>query len=231
MPLPLLLGLGAAAAAVGLVKNQVEKSKESNALIAEAEAKCAAEAKTHKIEKNATKSQKRMFEVLLNYAFSESDKAEEAPWNRDWGHLSSDTHICATRKYSMLFWSEYSFYTNEAIYYHNKSNGTHELLYYDKINTIDMSNGTVDYGHEHEKKRISHWPDFEKKFIEQVSSIWQTDGDVPFSILEFCYNNCNDFKMDLCYFRTDEIRTAFKNECKLQKVPKVLRDNFSNIKI
>lgn len=242
MPLPVFLGFGAAAAAATkLVKTQVEKAKEVSALIEEAEKRYAAEARTYHFRNVATPLQQKLINVLLNCAFSESDKSATPPLTSDWKHLSMNinsrfspdlsTQVCAARKHSLLSWSEYSFFTNKAIYYHHKKKGIHEFLFYDGINDYDASTGVVDYGVDHQKRNISSWEHFEKLFVEQISNILKTDDEMDTSVLEFCFNSCHDFRMKLSFFKTNEINNAFKTQCQSQNAPKVLQEYYDHIQI
>ena len=231
MPLPLLLGLAAAVAGAGVVKNQVEKTKESNANIATSESKCASEAKGYKPERVETEIQTKAKNLLLKYAFSDLDKKEKPPIESDWPHLPKHTQVFATRKYSLFSWGEYSFFGKNAVYYHHKKKGIHECLYYDKINTFNITTGEIDYGVEHEKRNISNWAIYEKRFVEQICKIWKNDDKIDCSLLEFCFNNCHDFKMNLSYFKTNDIKNIFRGQCRYQSAPDVLRENFEHITI
>ena len=167
--------------------------------------------------------------LLLTHAFSDSDKEETPPVFSDWRHLSCGTHVCATRKYSLLSWGEYSFFTNDAVYYHYKKKGIHEFLYYDYINSFDASTGMVDYGEDHQKRDISHWEMFEKKIIEQMSRIWEMCDETDTSALELCFNECHDFCMELSYFKSSHIKSVFRKQCKGHH--RTLQKNFDHIKI
>ena len=231
MPLPLFLGLGAAAAAAaGLLKNQVEKSKEVSATIHDEETRCAEEARGYEMHRTETVLQGKMRKFLLANAFSDSDKQKRPPMT-EWGHLPENTHVCATRKYSLFSWGEYSFYTNKAVYYHHKKKATHNFLYFDGINSIDLNTGIVDYGKYHEKRDCTSWESFEKKFIHAVSCIWNMKDETDTSVLEFCFNECGDFRRNLCYFKTSGISNTFEGQCQKLNVPKVLREKFKYITI
>ena len=214
MPLPLFLGLAAAAAGVGAIKIQAEKAKTTGATLKEAEASCSREASAYTPARTPTDAQKNMFMLLFKHAFSEDDKKDSPPTESDWGHLSKKTQIKATRKYSLFSWGQYSFYTQEAVYYHYKKKATHEMLYFDRINSYNPTTGIVDYGLTHEKRNISHWERFERLFVEQVARIWADENCTNPSILEFCFNNCHEFCMDLSFFKKSPITNAFRKQCK-----------------
>ena len=231
MPLPLLLGLAAAAVGTGLVKSQVEKNKENEVRISQANTKGAAEAKAYQSEKTKTDSQEKAIKLLFKNAFSDSDKKEKPPISSEWTYLPKETRVIAARNYSLFSWNEYSFFTNEAVYYHHKRKGIHEFLYYDKINDFDMNTGIVDYGKDHQKKDISNWANFEKKFVEQISCIWKTTDKVDTSVLEFCFNNCSDFSKQVKFFKASGMRGVFNSQCQRQNVSKTLKENFDHISV
>lgn len=230
MPLPLFLGLAAAAAAgVGVIKNQVEKSQSQNAVIEEAEAQCKKEAQSYKPQKKPTDFQKKMFTLLRKHAFTADEKNTDPPISSDWGHLPKGINPVAAKKYSLFGWGEYSFYTSKAVYYHCKKKGVHECLYFDYINAYEPSTDMIDYGPEHQWRCISQWNPTDQAIIANVARVWNMSEETDTSILEFCFNDNWDFKMDLCYFKTNEIWNVFKSICsdKGQTISKF----YNNIKI
>lgn len=214
MPLPLFLGLAAAAAAgAGVIKNQVEKSKTQNAVIEEAEEQCKKEAQAFKPQKTPTEFQQKMFNLLRKHTFTDSDKSASAPISSDWPHLSKGLNPVAAKKHSLIGWGDYSFYTTKAAYYHCKKKGVHECLYFDYINSYDSATCTVDYGPTHQKKCISQWDSNDQAIIANIARVWSMSEEKDTRILEFCFNYNWDFKRDLCYFKTNEIRNMFKSVC------------------
>ena len=154
-----------------------------------------------------------MFKLLFDNAFSSAAKNAEPPISSNWKHIPKHIQIYASKKYSTVSWNEYSFYTFEAMYYHNKKQGIHELLYYDYINGYDPVAKTVDYGGNHVKKDISNWPIFERGIVERISHIWKMEDEKDTSVLEFCFNACNEFKTELSFFKTRQIRDEFFKQC------------------
>ena len=131
MPLPLFLGIAAAAAAgAGAIKKQAEKSKAIDALLEEAETICSKEALAHSPSKIETVLQRKMHGLLFENAFASAEKEANPPVSSNWKHIPKYVQVHAAKKYSMLSWNEYSFYTFDAMYYHNRKKGIHELLYY-----------------------------------------------------------------------------------------------------
>ena len=214
MPLPLFLGLAAAAAAgAGVIKNQVEKSKSQNAVIEEAEEKCKKEAQAFKPQKTPTEFQQKMFVLLRKHSFTDSDKSASAPISSDWPHLAKGFNPVAAKKHSLIGWGDYSFYSSKAVYYHCKKKGIHECLYFDYINSYDSTTNTVDYGPDHQKRSISQWDSNDQAIIANIARVWSMHEEKDTRILEFCFNYNWDFKRDLCYFKTNEIRNMFKSVC------------------
>ena len=120
MPLPLFLGVAAAAAGAKVIKTQVEKSNSLNEVIAEAEERCKKEAQSFKAQKTPTEFQGKMFVLLRKHAFIDSEKNAAAPLSSDWGHLPKGINPSAVKKHSLIGWGEYSFFTTKAAYYHCK---------------------------------------------------------------------------------------------------------------
>ena len=235
MAIPLLIGLLASAVAgKKIIDSQVDKLNAAKASVEEGKKRCEEEISNHTKSRRKSAVQKRMFDLLLAHAFSDSDKNETPPAS-DWPHLSDTNKIVATRQYSMFSWKEYSFFTTQAIHYHNAKTGTHELLYYDCIDSYDPINETVKYrrpspqGEIVISKKINHWKKFEQDFIQQIAHIWAMESEKDTSVLEFCFNRCDDFEKALSFFKTRRIKNRFANRCS-GKSP-VLRENFEHIQI
>lgn len=225
MPLPLFLGIAAAAAAgAKVVKTQVEKNKAADAVIEEAETRCAKEALACKVSRTETDIQKNMRKLLLE-TFPSYEKEAEPPISSDWKHLPVGTKSLAACTYSFIPWKEYSFYTSDAIYYHNRKEGIHEFLYYDNINDFDSATNVVDYGNEHSKRCVSQWPSTERKFIEQISRLWKVDSETDTSIFEFCFNSGR------IGFKAKAFQSELQRQSQKLNAPKVVAQNFDRIKV
>lgn len=210
------------------IKSKVAEVNEVKIMLEKAEARCAAEAKTYEKSVEETKDQQKLLSFLLSNAFEQYEKNQTLSVG-DWKHLSQHTEIRAAKKYSLLTWSEYSFYTYDGVYYHNKKKGVHAFLYYDGINDFDAQTCDVDYGKLHEKRSITDWQSFDKKIIELISDIHRDTESANATILAFCFNECSDFRNALQYYKSNEIRNAFK---KYEKhMSDVLRENWDHIQI
>lgn len=230
MPLPLFLGIAAAAAAgAGVIKKQTEKTKAIDTLLAEAETACSKEALAHRPAKIESVLQKKMYRLMSEHAFASAEKKAEPPISSNWKHIPKHIQVHAAKKYSTLSWNEYSFYTFEAMYYHNRKKGIHELLYYDDINGYDPETKMVDYGGNHQQKEISHWPVFERKMVEQISHVWKMEDEKDTSVLEFCFNNCSEFKTELGFYKTAQISSAFHKQC--ADYHGIIQNNINHIRI
>lgn len=229
MPLPLFLGIAAAAAAgAKVVKNQVEQAKATDAIIEEAEARCAKEALEHKSVRTETEIQKKMRRLLLKHGFS-SDTVDKDKIYSDWKCIPKDVEIAATRKGALFSWGEHAVYTFDAVYYQHRKKGVHEVLYYDYINDFDRPTGIVDYGPMHQKRSVAHWDDFEKRMIEQLNHIWKMDSENDTSILEFCFNRSYGLNTDMRRNCTCETENVCKKEYANGNA--LIQQNLSNIRI
>ena len=88
---------------------------------------------------------------------------------------------------------------------------------------------TVDYGPDHQKKCLAQWNSDDKAIISKVARIWVMQDETDTSILEFCFNYNFDFKKNLCYFKTNEIRNVFRSQCAGKS--ETLSEFFDHIKI
>ena len=192
-------------------------------MIEEAEAQCAKEALLPKIARTETDIQKKMRTLLFDKAFSSSAKSETPPISSDWKHLPTNTKSIAAYTYSLIPWKEYSFYTPDGVYYHNKKKGIHEFLYYDNINNFDSASGVVDYGKDHSNRDILKWPNREKNFIKQISHLREFNSESDTSIFEFCFNAGN---ID---FQNSVFQKALKTHC--QGKNDIIRQNLDHIKV
>lgn len=190
------------------IKSKVAEVNEVKIMLEKAEARCAAEAKTYEKSVEETKAQQKLLSFLLSNVF-EQYETSQSPSLGDWKHLSQHTEIRAAKKYSLLTWSEYSFYTYDGVYYHNKKKGVHAFLYYDGINDFDAQTCDVDYGKLHEKRSITDWQSFDKKIIELISDIHRDTESANATILAFCFNECSDFRNALQYYKSNEISKGF----------------------
>ena len=177
-----------------------------------------------------TPLQSKMLAILLENSFSDYDKNQTAPIN-DWGDLSSNTPIIACEKHTLLTWKDYSFYTDSTMYYHCKKQNVHTLLNYKEINEYDVNTSVVDYGAEHKKINVSLWNPNVKNFIKQIAHIKKMEDEKDTSVLEYCFNYCSDFKSNLRFFKTNEIKNVFSKQCQTQNAPKLLQENFEHIEI
>lgn len=169
-----------------------------------------------------------MLALLLKHSFSDYDKKQK-PRLDDWGNIKGG--IIACEKYSLLTWSDYAFYTQHALYYHCKKQGVHTLLHYSGINNYDGDTEIIDYGSEHKKISISQWETGVKNFIKQIANIKTITDERNTSVLEFCFNHCRDFKNELRFFKTNEIKNAFESQCQRQHATELLWNNFEKIQI
>lgn len=234
MALSLLIGLVSAIAGKAIIDNQVDKSRAAHAAIDEGEKLCEEESKNYTAVKRPTIIQQKMFDLLLMNAFEDSDKKETPPFS-DWPHLTNKNAITATRQYSLFSWKEYSFFTRQAMYFHNAKQGVHDLIYYDGVESYDPTTKTLTYNKPFSTKRItvskniSHWNKFEQDFVQQIAHIWKMTDEDDTSVLEFCFNHCDDFKKALAFFKTGRIKNHFVNRCSGRDA--VLRENFDHIQI
>ena len=98
MPLPLFLGIAAAAVTgAGVIKNQIEKNKEINITLEKQEIKCQKESLLPRISRIETEHQKKMRKLLFNNAFSNSEKSEQPPKGSDWKHIPNYIRSEATK--------------------------------------------------------------------------------------------------------------------------------------
>lgn len=210
------------------IKSKVAEVNEVKIMLEKAEVRCAAEAETYEKSVEETKAQQKLLSFLLSNAFEQYEKSQTLSIG-DWKHLPQHTEIRAAKKYSLLTWSEYSFYTYDGVYYHNKKKGVHAFLYYDGINVFDAQTCDVDYGKLHEKRNIADWPSFDKKVIELISDIHRDVESANAAILAFCFDKCSDFRNALRHYKSNEIRNAFKKYEKYMS--EVLRENWDHIQI
>lgn len=233
MPLPLFLGIAAAVAGAGALKKQIDKSKELNDVINLEEQRCADEAKQYGASYHDEPDyQRKLLAFLIKNAYSDLNKQEFPPFS-DWGHLTAETPVIATRKYSLISWGEYAFYTEKGVYYHNKRKGIHDFLFYSEINNFDITSGIVDYGNSSIQKNIAEWENFEKQFVNQICCIKKTqsveEAESLTSVFQFCFNHSDDFRKNLQFFETSGIKKIFKKHS--QNKPRVIQENWDHIMI
>lgn len=176
-------------------------------------------------------SQQKLLDTLLKNFFEDYEKQEKIPLE-NWGAFPDNTKFLACQKYTLLTWGEYAFFTPTAIYYHNKKEGIHRSFNYSDLVGYDVSTNVLNYGISREKINLAGWNAVARNFIKQVTNINNNSADAEgASVLECCFNHCRDFKNNLAYYRTLDIKQAFEQQCAEQHAPEILSENYDNIQI